>query len=99
MATTGYYLHSTVLSGQVIAELDAQGNRIASYIYMNGMQLAKEQVGGWPSGALVFWQYSDPVTGSIGTTNIQRDYLGMTELDPLGSDVTSPPPVTSDPLN
>jgi hypothetical protein len=88
-----------MLGGEVVAELDAQGNRIASYVYMNGMQLAKDQVGGWPSGALVTWQYSDPVTGSTGSTNVQRDYLGMTEVDPLGADVTSPPPVNLDGSN
>jgi|GEM_PF-920292 len=97
-STTGYYLHSTMLDGQVLAALDAQGNRTISYVYLAGMQLATEQVGGWPSGSLVKWQFNEPVTGTTGTTNIQGEYLSTTELDPLGDDITSPPP-PPDPLS
>ena len=92
VTTPTYYLYSTMLGGQVVAELDAQGNKTASHVYAQGMQIATETIGGWPSGAMVTWQYTDPVTGSKGTSSIVRDNSGTTELSTLGSDVTYPPP-------
>ena len=89
VTTPTYYLHSTVL-GQVVAELDAQGNKATSHIYVQGMRLATDHGGGYPY-AVVQWQYTDPVTGNKGISNIARENLG-TELSTLGADVTVPPP-------
>ena len=91
--TTTYYLHSTALGGQVIATLDAQGNKTAGYVYMQGTRLATETVQTWPSPthSRISWENTDPVTGSSCEVGLQRFYWGMQELDPLGSDVTSPP--------
>src|SRR5215216_4945430 len=89
VTTPTYYLHSTVL-GQVVAELDAQGNKTVSHIYVQGMCLASDLGGGYPS-AVVQWEYTDPVTGSKGASNIVPENWVMTELSTLGADVTYPP--------
>ena len=90
VTTPTYYLHSTVL-GQVVAELDAQGNKMTSHIYVQGMCLASDLGGGYPS-AVVQWEYTDPVTGSKGASNLVPENWVMTELSTLGADVTDPPP-------
>ncbi|HXT64127.1 MAG TPA: hypothetical protein VN696_13900 [Pyrinomonadaceae bacterium] len=95
---TTYYLRSTALDNQVIADLDSQGNKAAQHIYMNGMQFANESpynvVG---QHTLISWSLNDPVTGTRAETEIHRYYTLVQELDPLGSDVTTPPP-DPDPL-
>jgi YD repeat-containing protein len=87
--TTTYYLHSTMLGGQVVAELDAQGNQTGTHIYAQGMHIASASGGSQPS---VWWEYTDPVTGSKGTADVTRAKWDSTELNTLGADVTYPPP-------
>jgi hypothetical protein len=89
VATT-YYLRSSALGGKVVAELNTQGLHVTNHIYAGGMELAQH----FPflgSGA-VNWLHTDPVTGSSFSTNTNRTFSNQKELDPLGADVTTPPP-------
>jgi hypothetical protein len=91
-STVPFYLYSSALGGQVVAELDAQGNKTGSQIYFQGMQLAKETIDSWPSTqSFIQWFYTDPVTGSNSVVDQQALWSQTTELDPLGANVTSPP--------
>ena len=96
--TTTYYLHSTMLGNQVVVELDSQGNKRAGHVYVNGMQFANESLTQfYGTHTLISWQLVDPITGARAETEIHRYYTLAQELDPVGSDVTSPPP-DPDPL-
>jgi YD repeat-containing protein len=92
--TTTFYLHATALGGQVVAQLDSQGNKTNGYVYVQGMQFATEffvnTVGG--IHPVIFWQSINPVTGGKLTSDILRNFAVARELDPLGSDVTTEPP-------
>lgn len=55
------------------------------------MQLAQESATGIPSGYIVDWSYTDPVTGTKGRVEITRNFWTPRELDTFGTDITSPP--------
>ena len=81
---TKYYVRSTVLGGQVLAELDAYGQVWRTFVY------AGPAVLGWLySGVTMVWEQRDP-SGATVRGN------GEQELDPLGADAgtfaTSVPP-------
>src|SRR5712692_6467485 len=56
VATT-YYLRSSVLGGQVVAEVDGSGGWQRGYVYAGGDLLAVQQSG-------VYWVHEDSVTKS-----------------------------------
>jgi YD repeat-containing protein len=82
-----YYLRSTALGGQVVAELDATGHKQRGYVFAGGMRLATQHV--WNSGSEVAWVSMSPASGSEYMPSSY--FLGRTELDPLGNDVTYAP--------
>ena len=90
--TTSYVLHSTVLGGQVITDLNQQGGKTAGYVYVNGMLLAKEVFSAIPSGHwMVHWQHIDPVTGSNMVSAINGSIWGQGQIDTFGAPCQNPP--------
>jgi RHS repeat-associated protein len=77
--TTRYYLRSSVLGGQVVAEMDTSGTWMRGYVYQGGSLLAV-QAGG------VNWVHEDPVTKSKRVTDSLGNVVSATELDPWGGD-------------
>jgi RHS repeat-associated protein len=76
---TRYYLRSTVLGGQVVAEMDASGTWMRGYVYQ-GSTLLAVQAGG------VNWVHEDPVTKSKRVTDNLGNVVSAIELDPWGGD-------------
>jgi RHS repeat-associated protein len=77
-----YYLHSSVLGGQVVAEIiwasvSWQWNR--GYVYLGSQLLAVQQAG-------VYWMHEDPVTKSKRVTNSAGAIVSTIETDPWGAD-------------
>ena len=90
---TVYYLRSTVLGGQVVAELDQTGFKYRGYIFAAGLRLATQYID--QHLGQVTWSATSPVSGSEYTLQGSNFYR-VQELDPLGTDVTTPPsPVSS----
>jgi YD repeat-containing protein len=91
--TTTYYLRSTVLKGQIIAELDGSGSRQRGYVYA-GNKLIGHQTG---SGN-VLMQLGEPSGVSVRAispaSSLVLDWL---ELDPWGAEVFSWDPYFEDP--
>jgi hypothetical protein len=54
--TVTWYLRSTVLGGQVVAEMNASGSWTRGYVYAGSSLLAIQ------SGGSVNWVHEDPVT-------------------------------------
>jgi RHS repeat-associated protein len=77
--STTWYLRSTVLGGQVVAETDASGNWMRGYVYA-GENLLAVQEGG------VYWMHQDPVTKSLRATDNLGNVTSAIELDPWGAD-------------
>ncbi|HMG72326.1 MAG TPA: RHS repeat-associated core domain-containing protein, partial [Pyrinomonadaceae bacterium] len=76
---TTYYLRSSVLSGQVIAEVDGNNVWQRGYVYAGGSLMAVQQGG-------VFWMHEDPITKSKRTTDMNGNVVSAIELDPWGAD-------------
>jgi RHS repeat-associated protein len=77
---TTYYVRSTVLGNQVVADLDDSGRVVRSYIYTGRQLLAvKDQAG-------LAWVHSDPVTKSKRLTNEEGRVTSGVELDPWGNE-------------
>jgi RHS repeat-associated protein len=74
-----YYLRSTALGGQVVAELDGGGNWVLGYVYQAGGLLAVQE-------GDVYWVHEDPVTKSKRVTDRFGDVVSAVELDPWGAD-------------
>jgi len=79
--TTTYYVRSTVLGGQVVAEIDGSGNW-RGYVYQGSRVLALQQSNG------VYWMHEDPVTKSKRVTNSSGAIVSTIELDPFGADTS-----------
>lgn len=58
-ASITYYLRSSVL-GKVITEVNAQGVKLKTNVYLGGQLLARQE-SNW-----IVWQHSNPITGSRG---------------------------------
>ena len=76
---TTWYLRSSVLGGQVIAEVDGNNVWQRGYVYAGSNLMAVQQSG-------VFWMHEDPVTKSKRTTDINGNTISSVELDPWGAD-------------
>jgi len=74
-----YYLRSSVLGGQVTAEINAGGVGTRGYVYLGGQLLAVQQAG-------VNWMHEDPVTKSKRVTDASGNVVSTVELDPWGGD-------------
>jgi RHS repeat-associated protein len=85
VTSTTYYVRSSVLGGQVVADVDASGNRLRGYVYMGGQLLAMQD----QSNSRVLWVHEDPVTKGKRTTNSSGAVVNGVEMDPWGSEVSS----------
>jgi RHS repeat-associated protein len=77
---TTYYLRSTALGGQVVAEISSGGALQRGYVYLGGQLLAVQQ-----SNA-VSWIHQDPFVKSKRVTNGSGNIVSTIELDPWGGD-------------
>lgn len=80
----------------MVAELGDDGIKQFGYIFAGSMRIATQYIYGSSSG--VGWTSTSPATGSEYMTD--GTYLDRKELDPLGEDVTVPPPpdLVSEPI-
>jgi YD repeat-containing protein len=87
-----YYVRSTVLGGQVITEMNANGAKQRTFVYAGKQVLAWQRI---MSGVeRVTWEHRDPSNASFRTTNENgslndQTYVGdgaPAELDPTGGD-------------
>lgn len=76
---TTYYLRSSVLGGQVVAEINSSGGWTRGYVYLGGQMLAI-QYGG------VNWVHQDPITKSQRITNSSGTVTSTVDLDPWGGE-------------
>jgi RHS repeat-associated protein len=84
-SVTTYYLRSSVLGGQVVAELTwSTANNTwlfnRGYVYMGSQLLAVQNDGA------VYWMHEDPITKSKRVTNSSGGLVSTIELDPWGAD-------------
>ncbi len=80
-AGTTHYLRSTVLGGQVVAELNGSGTW-SGYVYLGGQMLAIQSAG-------ASWVHQDPVTKSQRITNSSGTVTSTIDLDPWGGETAS----------
>ncbi len=76
------YLRSSVLGGQVVAEIvwaSVSWQWSRGYVYLGSQLLALQQNG-------VYWMHEDPVTKSKRVTNSAGTVVSTVELDPWGAD-------------
>ena len=79
-SVTTYYLRSSVLGGQVVAEITPGGGWNRGYVYMGGAMLAVQYAGA------VHWVHQDPVAKSKRVTNSSGSVESSIELDPWGGE-------------
>ena len=79
--TVTYYLRSSVLGGQVVAEITGGGAFQRSYIYLGGELLALKLANGYN-----YWVHEDPVTKSKRLTDMFGAVVSTIEMDPWGAD-------------
>jgi RHS repeat-associated protein len=79
--TVTYYLRSTMLGGQAVAEMDQYANWTRGYVYQGQSLLAIQQSG-------VDWVHEDPVTKSKRVTDNMGNVVSASELDPWGADTS-----------
>lgn len=82
--STTYYLRSSVLGGQVVAELNGSGAWSRGYVYLGGQMVALQ--GG--TGGAVSWVHQDPVTKSQRITDSSGNVVSTVDLDPFGGDTS-----------
>lgn len=78
---TTYYLRSSVLGGQVVAEINSGGGWQRGYVYL-GSQLLAIQYGG------VYWVHQDPVAKSQRVTDSSGTVVSWIEVDPWGGETS-----------
>jgi RHS repeat-associated protein len=76
---TTYYLRSSVLGRQIVAEINGSGAWQRGFVYAGSSLLAVQQGG-------VFWMHEDPVTKSKRVTDVNGTVVSAIELDPWGAD-------------
>jgi len=76
------YLRSSVLGGQVVAELNSSGVRSRGYVYLGGNILAV------PQNNQVSWIHQHPVAKSKRVTDGAGNVVSTLELDPWGGETT-----------
>jgi RHS repeat-associated protein len=76
-----YYLRSSALDGQVVAEIDGSGTWVRGYVYLGSQVLAVQQGG-------VYWVHQDPVVKSKRVTNSSGTVVSAIELDPWGGNTS-----------
>lgn len=76
-----YSLHSTVLGGRVVTEVNAQGAKLSTFVFAGGELLARQQ------GGLVAWEHREPLSGSQVESYSNGVFSPVNQLDPSGVDV------------
>jgi hypothetical protein len=81
---TTYYLRSSVLGGQVIAEINSSGGWTRGYVYLGSQLLAVQ------SNDAVTWVHQDPVTKSQRATDIFGSGVSTAtvDVDPWGGETS-----------
>ncbi|MBD0372900.1 MAG: S8 family serine peptidase [Pyrinomonadaceae bacterium] len=79
---TTYYLRSSLLGGQVIAEITGAGVWQRGYVYLGSQLLAIQYAGG------VHWVHQDPIAKSQRITDSSGALESWIELDPWGGEIT-----------
>ncbi|HKY43520.1 MAG TPA: RHS repeat-associated core domain-containing protein, partial [Pyrinomonadaceae bacterium] len=74
-----YYLRSSVLGGQVVAEVTSGVGWSRGYVYLGGQLLAVQQGG-------VYWMHQDPFVKSKRVTDGSGNVVSVVELDPWGGE-------------
>ena len=90
---TTYYLHSTVLSGQVLTEMAADGVKTRTFVYAGGTVLAWQKYFG--TAEAVEWEHRDASNASFRTTTINGSASVGAELDPTNADAGTHAPLIS----
>jgi RHS repeat-associated protein len=72
-----YYLRSSVLGGQIVAEINGAGAWQRGYVYLGGELVAVQQGG-------VYWVHQDPLVKSKRVTDASGTVVSRVELDPWG---------------
>ena len=75
---TTYYLRSTVLGGQVVAEI-VNGGWYRGYVYLGGQLLAIQDGG-------VYWVHQEPTTKGQRIIDINGSVTSTVEVDPFGGE-------------
>ena len=73
-----YYLRSSVLGGQVVAEIYSSGALQRGYVYLGGELLAVQQ------NNQVSWIHQEPMAKSKRVTNASGNTISTVEPDPFG---------------
>jgi len=84
--TTTYYVHSTVLGGKTIAEVNSNGGVGDRFVYAGGSRIATYH---WAGGYTEI-ELANPITGASVTTDATGSYSTRKEPDPIGRDLTDP---------
>ena len=79
--TVTLYLRSTVLEGQVVAEMSSSGAWQRGYVYLGSQLLAIQQSG-------VYWVHQDPLVKSKRITDSSGNVVSTLELDPWGGNTS-----------
>jgi hypothetical protein len=96
--TTKLYVRSSALGGQVIIEMDEQGNKLSTYVYAGGGVLARQIKGVAPyTNDYVSFEHRDPSNASLRTTYTDGNILTQEEYDPVGADANLGPTLISEP--
>ena len=84
--STTYYVHSTVLGGKTIEELDQNGSKKVGYVYSGGGRVATQTIIGGSNSVQI--ESTNPVTGAAIVTDVNGSSATRQEPDPLGRDLT-----------
>jgi len=76
---TTYYLRSTLLGGQVAAEINSSGSWTRGFVYLGGQMVAIQSSG-------VYWTFQDPITKSQRVTDGAGNVVSTIDLDPWGGE-------------
>src|SRR5205085_2836652 len=82
--TTTYYLRSSPLGGQVVAEFNGSGTWTRGYVYLGSQMIAIQQ----GTNNTVSWVHQDPVTKSQRTTASNGTVTSTIDLDPWGGETS-----------
>ncbi len=101
VTTIQYYMHSTVLGGQVLTELDSAGAKKRTFVYAGGTVLAWQKVMG--TSQEVLWEHRDPSNASFRMVDMGGGIWGdpevePAELDPTGMNARTHAPFVNEPL-
>ncbi|OLE52181.1 MAG: hypothetical protein AUG51_19705 [Acidobacteria bacterium 13_1_20CM_3_53_8] len=79
-----YYLRSSVLGGQVIADINYQGQKMMGYVYLGDEVIARHEYNMGTGESAVLWVHDNPVTGARGFSSQYGNYEAEIEPDPMG---------------